>query len=437
MTQENFNYRTSPLFLRNGFDSNEPWSIPVIPKCNVEIDSDLRLIGFDKVKDGKDTHFGRAVHFFLYDYKFEKIWDNPQKYVEQLKKYKAVLSPDFSMYIEMNPVMQLYNTFRNRWIGAFLADKGIKVIPTVNWGLENTFDFCFNGIEKGSTVAVSTYMVSEHGNHEAQKEFFMNGYNEMLKRIEPEQIICYSKPFPEMEGNIVYIDYDLSSWQHYSDDEQKSFQKTIYTMITKYGCGCVCGNIDKGSGSAFGGKWKPQKEDDERFIGTPGEIKTTYTNKGSMYQTKIGSNGYAIRERHYTDHSNPKIHSNPHDHIIDWSMNRPNPGKPINYCDEVPELKLYEGGLMSTKPIKDDSGRFESIADFKDALVWGREIEFEWNGKEYGAFHEGDGDEAFYLGEAYKDGVYFSSVDSLLDYKIDGRPLRKIITEVIVWSRNV
>lgn len=52
---------------------------------------------------------------FLYDYKFENIWKKPDEYVEKLKKYKAVLSPDFSMYIEMNKALQLYNTFRNRW----------------------------------------------------------------------------------------------------------------------------------------------------------------------------------------------------------------------------------------------------------------------------------------------------------------------------------
>lgn len=28
-------------------------------------------------------------------------------------------------------------------------------------------------------------------------------------------------------------------------------------------------------GSAYGGEWKPKKPDDERFIGKPGEIKTT------------------------------------------------------------------------------------------------------------------------------------------------------------------
>ena len=36
----------------------------------------------------------------------------------------------------------------------------------------------------------------------------MAGYNEILRRIEPEKIICYNTPFPEMQGNIVYVDYE-------------------------------------------------------------------------------------------------------------------------------------------------------------------------------------------------------------------------------------
>ena len=42
----------------------------------------------------------------------------------------------------------------------------------------------------------------------------MAGYNEMLRQIEPERIICYNTPFPEMQGNIVYVDYDRSSWRY-------------------------------------------------------------------------------------------------------------------------------------------------------------------------------------------------------------------------------
>ena len=221
MAIENFEYRTDPYFLRNTLEGTGRYDMPLIPRFKATSDdfTNLKLIDFDRVKSDDTKHFGRMVHFFLYDYKFEKLWKNPDKYVEVLKNYKAVLSPDFSMYTEMHKLQQLYNTFKNRWCGAFLYSKGIRVIPTVSWGLPDTFDFCFEGIEKGSTVAVSTYMVSEHNNHSDQKEFFMTGYNEMLKRIEPENIIGYHEPFPEMEGNIVYVNYELSSWRYFNTDE--------------------------------------------------------------------------------------------------------------------------------------------------------------------------------------------------------------------------
>lgn len=83
--------------------------------------------------------------------------------------------------------------------------------------------------------------------------------------------------------------------------------------------------------------------------------------------------------------------------------------------------------------------RFESISDFKQALIWGREIEFEWNGIRYAAFHEGKDDKTFFLCEAYKDndGVYFASAENMLDFIIDGQKLRDIVTDVFVWSRNI
>ena len=53
----------------------------------------------------KERHLERMVHFFLYDYKFERMWKRPNQDVEKLKRYRAILSPDFSMYLEMAPVM--------------------------------------------------------------------------------------------------------------------------------------------------------------------------------------------------------------------------------------------------------------------------------------------------------------------------------------------
>ena len=139
----------------------------------------MLLIGFDKTSTDEQKHNARMVHFFLYDYRFECVWEKPDTVLEKLRPYRAVLSPDFSMYLEMAPVLQLYNVFRNRWCGAYWASQGLRVVPTVNWGDETTFDFCFAGIEKGSVVAVSTYMASAHDNRCDQKEWFLTGYREI------------------------------------------------------------------------------------------------------------------------------------------------------------------------------------------------------------------------------------------------------------------
>jgi len=453
MTEENYKYRTNPMFLRNQFGTN----MPILKKASLEENEtdDLRLIGFDVAKTEKDTHFNRFVHFFLYDYKFEDIWNNPDKYVEKLSQYKAVLTPDFSMYIEMNENMQRYNTFRNRWVGAYLADKGIRVIPTISWGLENTFDFCFNGIEKGSTVAVSTYMSSAHGNRADQKDFFMAGYNEMLKRIEPETIICYHYPFPEMEGNILFVDYDLSSWQHYEDDKIE----LPYTQMEKYLLGLEKpspkSNIVvkysnhsyftiKGNGSAYGGQWRPNPDKpwEERFFGKPSEIKETFipTKKGGYWvKTKIGRNGKAEYERQFTDHGRADKHSNPHDQEVIWSGpdNHPSLGTPINYFyGNVPEFKYYKitGENIMNYDYNED---YKTKYDFKDSVARHAEICFEWLGLEYGIFWMDDDQWLVcLLGADDSQDVYYKNIDDVMNHKIGNDRLIDICTKFTVIERT-
>lgn len=92
--------------------------------------------------------------------------------------------------------LQIESIFKNRWCGAYWQSKGLKVIPTVSWGDERSFDFCFDGIEEGAIVAVCTYY------RENCEDDFMLGYNEMIKRIKPSVVLCYDEPFAGMKGNI-------------------------------------------------------------------------------------------------------------------------------------------------------------------------------------------------------------------------------------------
>jgi len=115
-----------------------------------------------------------------------------------------LLTPDYSTYADMNYWRQIESIAHSRWIGAYWQDEGQLVIPTISWSTPDSFEFCFDGVEKHSVVAVGMI-----GCKRSKREF-LQGYNEMMFRIEPDAIICFGKPFDEMEGNLISVDYRSS-----------------------------------------------------------------------------------------------------------------------------------------------------------------------------------------------------------------------------------
>lgn len=155
------------------------------------------------------------------------------------------------------------------------------------------------------------------------------------------------RTFSEMQGDIIYVDYELSGWKYLNKESldlplhNKKGIIVNKTMLQPENFNKMYSL--KGSGSAYGGKWKPKKTEDERFLGKPGEIKKTFDKNGERRLTKIGDDGRATKERYFSFHNRPDKHTNPHDHMINWDPNRGNPlpQKPINYPDVVPEFKYY------------------------------------------------------------------------------------------------
>lgn len=125
----------------------------------------------------------QAVHFFIDDYRFECIWNRPYVYADRYRGRK-LLSPDYSVYTNYPIMVQRWNVYRSRWLGAYFQSQDIPVIPSVTWGNETSFDFCFGGIERGGIVAIST-----RGSYRFKKEF-SRGFDEMLSQVSPSHIMC-------------------------------------------------------------------------------------------------------------------------------------------------------------------------------------------------------------------------------------------------------
>lgn len=193
-------YRNSALFLRNEFDKDDEWGFPLIKKQNIDL-TNVELIACSDISSHDTTNLHKGIHHFVDDYRFEHLYSHPQNCIEKYKKYRFVLTPDYSLYSEMDPWRQIESVGKARWVGANWQKNGMLVVPTVSWAQTSSFRFCYGGIEKNCTVAVGMIGCKQ------SRMSFMRGYNAMLEAIEPENIICFGTPFPEMEGNIIAIDY--------------------------------------------------------------------------------------------------------------------------------------------------------------------------------------------------------------------------------------
>lgn len=103
--------------------------------------------------------------------------------------------------MDMPLAMKVWNVYRNRLLGQYYQVRGIIVIPTLQWADKNKYEFCFDGIEQGGTVSVSTIGVKK--NEDSLKIWF-DGMDEAIKRLKPIEILVYG-------GEIVYNFGDIKT----------------------------------------------------------------------------------------------------------------------------------------------------------------------------------------------------------------------------------
>lgn len=120
----------------------------------VHLDEKIDWIGFNcaAANRKRNTH---GVHFFMDDYIFERTWHDPRRYALLLSEFKAVMTPDFSLFTDYPRAVQLYNHYRKHLIGAYWQSMGITVIPSICWSDHDSFEWCFDGEPVGGCVAVS------------------------------------------------------------------------------------------------------------------------------------------------------------------------------------------------------------------------------------------------------------------------------------------
>lgn len=139
---------------------------------------------------GEKEPENKGVHFFIDDYQFERVWNQPDKYIEKLKQFACVAAPDFSPYGDMPIILQIYNHYRKHWCAAYWQAHGVTVIPTLRCSTDaRSREWWLDGEPKGGIVMVSEMWASTHNDAESVSD----QRDEIIKKLKPCKWLVYGE----------------------------------------------------------------------------------------------------------------------------------------------------------------------------------------------------------------------------------------------------
>lgn len=146
------------------------------------------------------TDRDKFVCFYERDLLFADCLSATKKYCNELTRFAGIVSPDYSLSVDMPITDHGVKIYMSRAVGAFFQSLGMYVIPNVRWGDERTYTpnalrerIAFLGLPKRSILSVGTY---NYDKDKETKNNFRDGLEAMLEELEPEIVLVYG-PMPE------------------------------------------------------------------------------------------------------------------------------------------------------------------------------------------------------------------------------------------------
>jgi hypothetical protein len=83
--------------------------------------------------DRSEMFHGGVTGFYTQDWRFEYVYEYPSDFSNLLleEDWSAVISPDFSTYLDYPFPLNLWNIYRSRWCARYWQELGIRVIPSI------------------------------------------------------------------------------------------------------------------------------------------------------------------------------------------------------------------------------------------------------------------------------------------------------------------
>lgn len=140
------------LFPRYKFSTNPVTGIPVLlPRFSSELTLPFVAWG----SRSRYAAFTGTYHFFVDDFRFEALWNCPDKITGLNFKETILVEPDFSIPDDSDFPIFLYQLYRRRYLSRYWQSLGFRIIPNISAHSEFVSSV-FDGISKDCQLYVTS-----------------------------------------------------------------------------------------------------------------------------------------------------------------------------------------------------------------------------------------------------------------------------------------
>lgn len=148
--------------------------------------------------------------FYVDDARFNCWYDDPPKYVRHWLENGIVgaVTPNYSTYEEWPKAERIFNIYRSRFVGRYMQEAGMKIIPDVE-GVPDDLEFVCAGLKGFKTISIQA-----HQNYKTKELFSIQEkiLSYIMAQLKPENILLYApanrlRLFPVLtKANIIHVE---------------------------------------------------------------------------------------------------------------------------------------------------------------------------------------------------------------------------------------
>ena len=166
------------------------YEFPATPGIEIEETKEVRGIPFDRIATELDRS-GAFLHFYNHDRRFvRRFMEQKEKWLDEFRCFAGIIGMDNSVSRDLPLAEQMHSYYLNRAMDYWLCRQEFRVIPNVSWGDWRSFEFCFDGIAKDSTIAISS-----HGSmrESVEQGYFYDGLVLVPRVLHPRKVIFHGR----------------------------------------------------------------------------------------------------------------------------------------------------------------------------------------------------------------------------------------------------